>query len=33
MGVVIPEDQRGAETDGFVTAAPQYHTWKEAGID
>lgn len=27
MGVVIPEDQRGAETDGLVTAAPQYHTF------
>lgn len=25
--MVIPEDQCGTETDGFVTAAPQYHTF------
>lgn len=30
--MVIPEDQRGTETDGLVTTAPQHHTWKKSRI-
>lgn len=30
--MVIPEDQRGTETDGLVTTAPQYHTWKKSRV-